>query len=570
MEGLSETRVRFGPFTLDISAGELRKFDHRIRVRPQALTLLIYLVTRAGEMVTRAELQNQLWGDDTFVDSDHGLNFCIRQIRRALGESATSPRFIETIPRRGYRFLRHASAIRSLAILPFVNVSRDPELQYLVDGIPEGLIRRFALFTDLRVMAWSSVGRLKPGSDVSLALGKKLGVGAVLTGAVRNSNDNLEVVVDLVDTTSGTEIWGGHYQLRQDEIVEIQETLVGEVSRALQLVPTNKPVLPQESTSHHAGAYHCYLKGRHHLNKASEGGLRQSILHFNEAINLDPLHALAFTGLAESYGLLGFFGFMHPRDSWPKAKAAALQAIQIDDQIAGAHACLGMATLFYDWKPIEAQSYCRRAIELGPSSSAGRRWQACCFMTLGRHDESVAAARRALEFDPLSPLAHILISTAFYFGRRYDLALDEANKALEFDPHHAESLRFKGITLLQLNELDQAISELEMALRLMGEGPATLGSLGRAYARAGRLQETESIIARLKMLAEKKGVAASSLAAVHVGRGDIEEAVSCLEKAVDNRSSWMVLLDVEPWWDPLRKHPKFERLVQNLQTGTRL
>ena len=259
----SESRVRFGPFTLDVHAMELRKFDHRIRLRPQALTLLIHLVTRAGDLVTREELRGRLWGEDTFVDFEHGLNFCIRQIRRALGESAASPRFIETVPRRGYRFLSPSSRIRSLAVLPF---------------------------------------------------------------------DNL-----------------------------------------------------------------------------------------------------------------------------------------------------------YDWQPVAAQTYCHRATKLSPSSSAGRRWQACCFMALGRYDESVAAATEALELDPLSPLAHILKSTAHYFGRRYDLALAEANKALEFDPHHAESHRFKGITLLQLDELEKAIPELETALRLMGEGPATLGSLGRAYARAGRL-----------------------------------------------------------------------------------
>jgi len=563
----SESRLRFGPFTLDVHAMELRKFDHRIRLRPQALTLLIHLVKRAGELVTREELRNQLWGADTFVDFEHGLNFCIRQIRRALGESAASPRFIETVPRRGYRFMRPPSRIRSLAVLPFDNVSRNPELQYLVDGIPEGLIRRFALFADLHVMAWSSVARLKSGSAPSLAFGKKFGVGAVLTGAVRSLNGILEVGVDLIDTSNGSEIWGSHYQLGQGEIVDLQQTLVAEVSRALHLLSAHKPVPSPESRPPNVGAFHSYLKGRHHLNKASEEGLRRSILHFNEAINLDPVHALAFTGLAESYGLLGFFGFMRPRDSWPKAKAAAFQAIQIDDQIAEAHASLGMATLFYDWQPVAAQTHCRRAIKLGPSSSAGRRWQACCFMALGRHDESIAAATEALELDPLSPLAHILTSTAYYFGRRYDFALAEANKALEFDPHHAESHRFKGITLLQLGDLEKAIPELEVALRLMGEGPATLGSLGRAYARAGRLEETESIIARLKTLAEKQGVAASSLAAVYVGRGDLEQAVCCLEKAFENRSSWMVLLKVEPWWDPLRKHPKFERLVRELQVG---
>jgi DNA-binding winged helix-turn-helix (wHTH) protein len=483
----SESRVRFGPFTLDVHAMELRKFDHRIRLRPQALTLLIHLVTRAGDLVTREELRGRLWGEDTFVDFEHGLNFCIRQIRRALGESAASPRFIETVPRRGYRFLSPSSRIRSLAVLPFDNLSRDPELQYLVDGIPEGLIRKLALFADLRVMAWSSVSRLKSGSAASLAFGRKFGVGAILTGAVRSREGILEVGVDLIDTSNGSEIWGSHYQLGQGEIVDLQQTLVAEVSRALHLGSANTRVPSPESTSPNVGAFHCWLKGRHHLNKASEEGLRRSILHFNEAINLDPLHALAFTGLAESYGLLGFFGFMHPRDSWPKAKAAAFQAIQIDDKIAEAHASLAMATLFYDWQPVAAQTYCHRATKLSPSSSAGRRCQACCFMALGRYDESVAAATEALELDPLSPLAHILISTAHYFGRRYDLALAEANKALEFDPHHAESHRFKGITLLQLDELEKAIPELETALRLMGEGPATLGSLGRAYARAGRL-----------------------------------------------------------------------------------
>ena len=555
----SSAKLRFGPYELDPLALELRKLDRRIRIRPQACKILAFLISRRGEVVTREELRRHLWSDETFVDFEHSLNFCIRQIRSALGESADAPNYIETLPRVGYRFLASSKpTVHSIAVLPFLNSGSEPDIEYLSDGITENIIRQVALIPGIQVMARSTVFRFKKKDSNPLEVGRKLGVGAVVTGTVVERHGQVDVAVELVEVETGAQLWGARYQRPSDEMVLIQGEIPTEISKKLHFSLNRVEQKRVAGTwTDNAEAYRSYLRGRHFWNKRQ---FEPAVQQFRLALDQDPLFALAYAGLADCFGSMGFYGYLPPSDSWPKAKAAALKGLEIDAEVSEAHASIGFTKLFYDWDLIGSRESCRHALELSPNNHIAYQYLSCCLIAAREHAGAIELMERAREIDPLSAWSQTAVAFAYYFSGHFVRSVEESRKALELDPGLPEAHRWLGISLVQLGLYEEAIAELRIAATSLGETPAALGSLSRAYGRAGMTSEVEEIIQQLRGIATRKKVAAASLAVAYSSVGKQDEALDWLSRAVDNRSSWLIMLDVEPWWDPLRGDPRFEQI----------
>jgi TolB-like protein/Flp pilus assembly protein TadD len=483
-----------------------------------------------------------------------------------LGEVAKKPKLLETIPRRGYRLLiERTDSLPSIAVLPFQNTAQDAELDYLTDGITESLIRQLALISQLQVIARSTVFKFKGKGDPVIT-GRKLGVSMVLTGRILRNGTRLVIDADLIEIRTGLHLWGQQYDRSTEDILAVQLDISSEVTKRLRLkISAKERGRVINSGTKVVEAYRSYLRGRYFWNKWAWNGYTKALECFRQAIDADPLYALAYSGLADAYSALGFYGHLPPTESWPRARSAALQALEIDNSSAEAHAALAAVKLFFDWDPEGAQHSCLESSALNPNYPIAYQFRACCLAATAQHTDAIAEAAKAQELDPLSTFAQGFVGNICYFAREYDRAVKELNKALELDPQFGEARRLLGITYIQQGRLNDAVQELEMAVPLLGSSQAALASLGRAYAKLGRLEETEQILSRLKGLAAERRVAAASMAVVYVGLEDYEQAMDWLGRAVENRSSWLVLAKVEPWWDPLRPFPRFEALCRKIQ-----
>jgi TolB-like protein len=351
--------IRFSVFEADLRAGELRRNGSKVKLQEQPFQILAMLLERPGEIVTREELRARLWSANTFVDFDHGLNSAIRRLRDALGDSAENPGFVETLGRRGYRFIapvasrvlqeRQHEPIESVAVLPFANRSADPNTDYLSDGITESLINNLSQISTLRVMARSTVFRYKGKDADPRKAGRDLQVRAVLSGRLLKHGSSLIIQAELMDVATGSQLWGGQYNRQAEDVFLLQDDLSREISEKLRLRLTGdeKQRLTKRYTED-AEAYRLYLKGRYHWNKRNPEGLQKAVDYFQQALNRDPAYPLAYAGLADTYAYLSFFLVVPPRQAMPKAKTAAVRALEIDDHLAEAHVSLGYVSFTYD------------------------------------------------------------------------------------------------------------------------------------------------------------------------------------------------------------------------------
>ena len=380
--------VRFGPFEADIEAGELRKRGLKLKLEGKPFQILAVLLERAGGVVTRQELRERLWSPDTYVVFDRNLNTAVNKLRQALGDSAETPRFVETLPRRGYRFIAPvgvpgatradpSESVHSIAVLPFLNPARDPSMEYLADGITESLIGALSRLPGVRVMARSTVFRYQGREVDPQTVGRELKIEAVLTGRVAEQGETLTVCAELVDVGTGWRLWGQQYSRKPSAIFAVEEEISRDISTELRLRLTGeeKQRLAKRCTDN-AEAYWEYLRGRYHWNKMTEEGLRKAIAHFEEAIRKDRRYALAYAGLSDCYGLFAHFNLLPPAEVMPRAKETALQALDLDEGLAEAHASLaGVLNVFeWDWHATEREY--RRALELNPNYATAHRWYA--------------------------------------------------------------------------------------------------------------------------------------------------------------------------------------------------
>jgi TolB-like protein/Tfp pilus assembly protein PilF len=580
MESFARTphTVRFGVFDLDLRSGELRKQGRRVRLEGQPVQVLIKLLEKPGELITREDLRKELWPADTFVNFEQSLNAAVKRLRHALGDAPANPRFIETLARRGYRFIAPVSsataatsatqrprAVESLAVLPFVNTDADPETEYLADGITESVINHVSRLSAVRVMARSTVFRYKDKTLDPRAVGRKLNVDAVLLGRVQQRGDALLVGAELVDVQNGWRLWGEQYNRKLADIFSVEEEMSREISEKLRvrLSGADRGLLAKRYTES-TEAYQDYLKGRYHLNRLTEDGLRKGIEHFERAIQRDQNYALAYTGLADSFGLLGFMGLAPAADVMPKAKEAARRAIAIDDGLAEAHASLAGIFKNYDWDWAGAEREYAKALELNPKYANGHRMYASFLAAVGRADQSLRASRLALELDPFSLPIHVEAAYNLYMGHDYQRALEEALRTLDLEPQFAPAQSILGWIYELQGKFDEAISAVERARALSDGHPATLASLVHMLAGAGRTQGARELLEKLEDLSRRQHVSPFWMALAHAGVGQAAMALDELYKAYEQHDVMLVWLGTEPRLDSLRAVPRFAELLRRI------
>jgi TolB-like protein/Tfp pilus assembly protein PilF len=453
-----------------------------------------------------------------------------------------------------------------IAVLPLANISADPSDEYVADGLTEELISTLSKITAFRVIARTSVMRYKKNTAKTIAeIGAELGVAAVIEGSVRKAANKLRVSAHLVDVKSEERLWSRDYDREIDDIFAIQTDIAKKIAESLKvrILRAEKNALEKESTKI-PEAYNEYLNGRYYWNQRTEEGLKKSIEHYEKALAKDSHFALAHTGISDSYAQLAWFEFVSPNDAFPKARAHAEKALMLDNQLAEAHTSLGLVMFQYDRNWAGAEKEFRKALELNPNYAPAHQFYADYLKALGRFDEALIQMKQASEIDPLSLAINTGIGHVLYLSRQYDLAIEQYRKSVQMDPTFVQARLWFGRPYLQKGMYEEAIYELEEAVKLSGGSNISLAVLGHAYASAGRRAEAKKILDDLLERSKGHYVPSYWIALVYIGLSDKEKAFEWLERAYEDRSSWLVWMKVEPRFDSLRADARFDSLLQRM------
>ena len=608
--------IQFGDFEADLRAGELRRDGSRIKLQEQPFRVLTLLLEHPGEVVSREELRNRLWPADTFVDFDHSLNAAIRRLRDALGDSAEDPKFVETVARRGYRFLApvngaqtviavapppptsqhrrmmvaagvvlllgigalalmlirngggkssQESPIKSIAVLPLGNLSGDPAQEYLADGITEALIGRLAGIHDLRVISRTSVLRFKETHLSVPEISKTLGVDAIVEGSVIREGSRIRVTAQLIRGTTDGHVWSETFDRELRDVLALESEVAQSIAQKVEVTVTGEEhERLRKAPSVSPEVYESYLKGRFALGKSNSGAeIEESIRYFEEALNRDPRFAPAYVGVARANSALStIFMGARPEDAREAAMSAIRKALELDPDSAEAHVILADLQE-QQWHWTEAEAEYRRALELNSSNPAAHKGLSGWMLRQGRTDEALTWAKRGRELDPLA-VSGADIGWILFQARRYDEALQELRSVLAIEPNDASILRYLGYVLIAKNQPEDAIPPLEKALTLSDRSPGIIGVLIRAYAHAGRRADALKLLAELKKRKLAGYVPAGAFVNAYLGLGERDQSFAALEQAYNERSAILQFLKVHPFFDPLRDDPRFKDLVRRV------
>jgi len=478
---------------------------------------------------------------------------------------------IVTMAVLSYFFLWRGSktTIDSIAVLPFVNVSADPNTEYLSDGITDSLTNSISQLPNLAVIARSSVFRYKGREADPQAVGRELGVSAVLTGRIMQRDDNLIISTELVDVSNNHRIWGERYERKLSDILVVQSTISQEISEKLRLTLSGED--QKRVTRHYTEnteAYQAYLKGRYYWNKRTGDDLKKSIEYYNQAIAMDPNYALSYAGLADSYLVSPDYSNIPIQEAYLKAKAAASKALELDDTLAEAHASLGGVRADYEWDFVGAESELKRAIELNPNYATAHHWYAQYLSEMGRHQEAIAEIKRAQELDPLSLIINCVFGDTYIKARQYDQAIEQLRKTIEMDKNFIRSHRYLGSAYVEKGMYDQAIVEFQTAATLNGENPETAAkratTLQTAYAASGVKGYWEKQLEFSKEEGEHGKASPYRIASIHARLDHREEAFKWLEKAYRERDPYVVYLKIDPQFDALRSDQRAMDLMRRI------
>nr|QEO73765.1 TPR repeat-containing protein [uncultured bacterium] len=580
----------FGPFQLDASSLLLLRDGKPVSLTPKAMDTLLVLVESSGRVLQKDEILSKVW-PDTFIE-EATLAQNIFTIRKMLGVDANGRPYIETIPRRGYRFVAEVKKLgpdglelgakpagdasqsaaaaaaqpapitKSLAVLPFNNLSKSEEIEYFVDGITESVINSLARVPQLRVMARSTVFRYKGGDKDPIEVARELGVQTVLLGWVSQRGEHLTASMELVDVANGWHIWGKQYSLTPAYIFEIQEDILRNLRDKLQLGPDDQATKRYTSN---AEAYRLYLKGRHYWNKRTVEGYQKAIGCFREAIEGDPNYALAYTGLADAYSLQcsPFYGLRQPTEIMPRARAAAEKALYLDDSLAEAHTSLAYIKLVYNWDWEAAEAGFKRALMLDPRCAHAHHWYSHYLIAVGKNQEALEENMKAQELDPHEATYNQHLAWYYVFTREYDKAIENLRESISQDPNFYPAHIILGIAYRQKEMYAEAVAEFEEARRLEDTIPA-LAFIGHAYGVAGEKKKARAIHDELKKKSGRQYVSAYCKAIVAIGLNEYDEAFRHLDDAYHEHSEWLMWIKVNPALDHLRHDPRFDKLLQRL------
>lgn len=596
-----------------MASGELRKQGVRVKLQDQPFQALVALIERPGEVLTREELQKRLWPSDTTVDFDRGLNKAIARVRDALGDDADNPRFIETLPSRGYRFLSQvgpasspateirsspasappatpwrrlpwivgglavvllvmiglyrlaspSSRIDSIAVLPLENLSGNPEQEYFSDGMTDELIGEIAKIASLRVISRTSVMRYKGAARKLLPeIARELHVDAILEGTVVQSGQRVRITAQLIRASDDRHLLSEQYERELVDILALQAEVARAIAGSIKIKLTAGEQTSLTRTRRVSPeAYEAYLKGAFFLHKSLPGTAR-SIEYFKQAIQLDSLQSEAYAGLAEALCLAGIFGLRPSAETYPEARTAAQKALELDPSNASAHNALASVRQGYDWDLAGARAEYQRALQLNPSHLLARLWYSEHLTREGRFEVAIAEAGRAVELDPISPVSLNVRAMVFFRSRHYDEAIQASQKALDLDPMFVNALWWEGLSYAGKGDFPKSIASLTKAVG-MNDGPLFRALLGHVYGRAGDKVKALAILNELTRMAKQRFVSPVDFAILHAGMGDANLTFQWLEKAYQSRDGRIhELRSME--FDSVRSDPRCADLMRRI------
>jgi TolB-like protein/DNA-binding winged helix-turn-helix (wHTH) protein/Tfp pilus assembly protein PilF len=637
--------VRFGTYEVSFQSGEVRKAGLRIRVQQQPMKLLEILLEHPGEVVTREELRSRVWPNESFGDFDQALNIAIGKLRSAFEDSAENPRFIETLPKRGYRFIADVSVldansrpkrpesvagalsgaqekekktdpgqklqgtglalapklrlgltgrvigalalviislsmlsvwlfrsrgsapagIRSLAVLPLENLSGDASQNYFADGMTDELITDLAQISALKVISRTSVMVYKGARKPLPQIARELNVDAVVEGTVLRSGDQVRITAQLIEAATDKHLWSQSYEGELRDTLALQNRVASAIADQIRinLTPREQAAL-KSAKAVNPEAYQSYLKGRYFWNKRTAEGLKAALAYFKQAIEEDPNYARAYSGLADTYALLGDWQYavMTSKEAFPHAKAAAIHALELDNTLGEAHNSLAFVLDGFDWDLDAGGKEFQRAIELNPGYATAHHWYAWHLSLLGRFDEALVEMRKAENLDPLSLIINADLAELLSLAHSYDESIRQSRKTIEMDPNFALAHNQLAQAYLQKHMYAEAVAELKKAVQLSGDSPTCMANLARAYVASGKRSEAVKLLGLLKKRSSTGYSNASEIAMIYASMGDNDQAMNWLEKGFEERFNPGVLL--RPGFDPLRSDRRFQNLLHRV------
>ncbi|MGH9408779.1 MAG: winged helix-turn-helix domain-containing protein [Vicinamibacterales bacterium] len=621
-------KVPFGDLTLDLRTGELFRAGASLKLQPQPAKVLVLLVRRAGEIVSREEIVREVWGSETFVDYEQGLNYAVRQIRAALQDEAEHPRYIETLPKRGYRFIaviekdsaaaggattlaqlpapaisdhpqqwrsgRTMSAVAAaviilagvsiflmrhlrspaakpdklmVAVLPLRDLSGEKQQAYFSDGMTEELITELGRIqpTRLAVIARTYSMAYRDSNKTASRIGQELGVQYVVEGSIRREGQRLRITAQLVQASDQTQVWAESYDRDAREILAVE----GEVARAISQA-IGRDLLPTGTTTHRTmnpEAYDNYLRGRYFWNKGTAEGYALALKYFGSAATEAPTDAAPHAALAETHNMTGYWMIAPPRQVFPLAKQEAARALELDPSLPEAHAALGYAEMEYDWDLIGAEQEFTHALELDPNSASTHEWYGTLLFVSGRIPAGLQEIAVAHSLDPLSMHVTMVDASGQYMMRRYDEAIRELGAMREVDPAFSPAYQLLGAIYLKTGHDDKAVEAWERSMTLDGTPAPAVANLDREYRERG-LHGFLRAENELYRQAERSAYLSPVLIAMNdVSLGDTDAVFKELDEAYQQRSGWLLELGFDPVWDPVRSDPRFRSLVRRVKAG---
>jgi len=576
----------FNGFRLERAQGRLLFNGQPVPLKPKILDLLLFLVQMHGQLVVKDDLMKEIW-PDTIVE-ENNITVSMSVLRKALGEDRIKPRFIETVPRRGYRFIAEVTEIfpdqtavtnaspidlqtapqdepiDSLAVLPMESGGDDQNVEYLSEGITESIINMLSRIPKLRVLACSTVFRFKGKTIDPQEVGVLLNVKAVMMIRVMRLDEKLIIRSELVRVSDGSQLWGEQYGRGPSDILAIQDEIAKAITGSLKfkLNPRDQIRLTKQPTDN-IEAYNLYLRGRYFWNKYDKEWVLKAIEAFKQAIQIDSTYALAYCGMADSYFRLSNLHFP-PREVLPKAKEAALRAVEIDENLAEAHSSLGLVNVYYDHDWIGAESEFRKAIKLNPDLVSSHQRYGSYLTFMGRFEESIRHYETALDLDPFSLQINMNLATTYFLRGEYERSINHLAKTIELEPNYMPTHFLLGCAYIQQNRLTEAIAEFQFIYKLNEEAWMALGFMGYAHALADQRAEAETLLNILQEISLRKYVSPYSMLVIHLALGPEERVFELLEQLYEERNDWLVWLRVSPELKSLRNDPRFKNLLRRI------
>jgi TolB-like protein/Flp pilus assembly protein TadD len=569
--------IRFGEFELDGQTFELRRKGSLIRIQQQPARVLAFLLNHRGSLVTRKEIQDAIWGHETFVDFEQNLNFCIRQIRITLNDQAEKPLFIETLPRLGYRFIGDAEAVREceptaggrrirIGVLP-IQYLGDPVEDYFAVGLTEDMISALAQINPERLRV--IVGPRSPGGSLAREqldrLQREFDLDYLFRGSVRRSAEAVRITAQLFDLRDQSVLWSEVYERQSSDLLGVQEEMTRRVSQSLVLELLPGAAVGSRKYARSSAAYDAYLKGRFFWHKMTPDAMRSSVAHFNEALAIDPAFAPAYAGLADCYAQMGTVrvGILKPLEAMTQARTYLNRAMELDDTLAEAHCTSGLIKSWYEFDWVGAEREFQLALRLNPGQVTALLWHSLYLSAMGRPSEAIALMQRARESEPLSASVNMYLGAVQMHTGQYDLAIRQLNQAIELDPHYYRPYMFLGKTLTWVGRYQDAVASFQKALTLNPDNLESLAFMGVTKAAAGDRQGALKIMKRV-IAAEDRTEPALLVAAIYASLGDASPMFEWLQRAVERRSTPIYIVVISEEFRPYAADPRYRYFLDSI------